>query len=268
MASVHIPAMLSYQHAYHAGNLADVHKHALLAQTLAYLTRKDKPISYIETHSGRGLYDLRGAESQKTGEATKGIEATRDWFGADSAYGQTLTQIRKTHGKSAYPGSPLIAQSLLRANDHLHLAELHPQEYAALRQAARARNTRCYHQNGFELAQSLCPPDPRRGVLMIDPSWEIKDDYREVPKFFASITKKWNVGILMLWYPLLRDGTHRPMTRDLETRFPEALRHEVTFPAARENHRMIGSGMFIVNPPWGLDEIAKDLGKRFSKLSP
>ncbi|MCT4607940.1 MAG: 23S rRNA (adenine(2030)-N(6))-methyltransferase RlmJ [Pelagimonas sp.] len=258
--------MLSYQHAYHAGNLADVQKHALLAQVLAYLTRKDKPLSYIETHSGRGLYDLTGVEAQKTGEAAKGVQATQSWFAADHPYRQAVQRVRKTHGKTAYPGSPLIAQSLLRPSDSLHLAELHPQEFTALRQALRAPNTRCYHQNGFDLAQSLCPPEPRRGVMVIDPSWEVKTDYQTVPKFMASIARKWNVGILMLWYPILRDGSHKAMLTSLSNSFPDALRHEVSFPAARDGHRMIGSGMFIVNPPWGLDDFARDLSRNFARL--
>lgn len=258
--------MLSYQHAYHAGNLADVHKHALLCDVLAYMTRKDKPISYIETHAGRGLYDLSGAEAEKTGEAAKGIAIAQDWFGTDSAYAKALATVQAAHGPHAYPGSPLLAQSLLRATDSLHLAELHPQEYAALRQAARAKNTHIHQQDGFELAQSLAPPTPRRGVLLIDPSWEIKKDYVTVPKVIAALVRKWNVGIIMLWYPILTDDTHQPMVQALRDAHPEALCHEVRFAPARDGHRMIGSGMFVINPPWGIETTTKALTKRFSRL--
>jgi 23S rRNA (adenine2030-N6)-methyltransferase len=258
--------MLSYQHSFHAGNLADVQKHALLAQAIAYLTRKDKPLSYIETHAGRGLYDLAGDEAQKTGEAAKGISLVADWFAKDHPYLQALETIRALHGKSAYPGSPLIAQTLLRDTDRLHLADLHPQEYAALRGNLRAPNTKTYHQDGLALAQSLCPPDPRRGLLLIDPPWEVKSDYDTIPVQMTKIARKWNVGIQMLWYPILTDGTHKPMIARLKTSFPDALCHEVTFPPARKGHRMIGSGMFIVNPPWGLSDFAKTLSQRFAKL--
>ncbi|MFZ7093177.1 23S rRNA (adenine(2030)-N(6))-methyltransferase RlmJ [Primorskyibacter sp. 2E233] len=258
--------MLSYQHAYHAGNLADVHKHAILAQALGYLTRKDKPLSYIETHAGRGLYDLTSAEAQKTGEAAQGISQVQDWFGKDSPYLRALEAVRSKHGETTYPGSPLIAQALLRPTDSLHLAELHPQEHAALGRAAWARNTKIYQQDGFEMAQSLCPPDPRRGLMLIDPSWEVKTDYVTIPKQIDVLARKWNVGIIMLWYPILSEAPHLPMLRVLQQAHPEALSHEVRFPPAREGHRMIGSGMFVINPPWGLDTYGQTLDARFASL--
>src|SRR5690554_6900254 len=100
--------MLSYQHGYHAGNLADVHKHALLAVMLDYLTRKPKPLFYLETHAGRGLYDLNGAEARKTGEAAQGIGRAEGWFEAGHPYRRVLASVRRVHGAAAYPGSPLI----------------------------------------------------------------------------------------------------------------------------------------------------------------
>lgn len=257
--------MLSYQHLYHAGNAADVHKHAALAVALDYLTRKDKPLSYIETHSGRGLYDLDAPEARKTGEAAQGIGAHDAWF-SGHPLGHALAEIRKTHGPRAYPGSPLIARSLLRATDHLHLADLHPAEYAALRANLRAQNVKTYHQDGFELAQSLCPPDPRRGVLLVDPSWEVKADYATVPKFLSQMHRKWNVGVLMLWYPILTDGTHKPMLRAMRAELPDLLVSEVRFPPARPGHRMVGSGMAVVNAPWGLAETLRALETRFAGL--
>jgi len=118
--------MLSYQHAYHAANLADVHKHALLAWVLDYLTRKDKPLSYIETHAGRGLYDLEGEAARKTGEAAQGFDRVAGWFGPDHPYAVQVARTRALHGVRAYPGSPLIAAQALRPGDRMHLAELHP----------------------------------------------------------------------------------------------------------------------------------------------
>lgn len=261
--------MLSYQHAYHAGNLADVHKHAALAWSLAYLTQKPKPISYIETHAGRGLYDLSGAEAQKTGEAAKGISHLLNSLPEADPYRQSINAIRAAHGPSAYPGSPLIARTLLRDTDKLHLAELHPQENAALRSNLRARNTNIYQQDGYELAVSLAPPEPRRGLMLIDPSWEVKSDYQTLPKTVQTVNKKWNVGVIMIWYPILTDKPHLPMIQALTANHPDSFCHEVRFPPAREGHRMIGSGLFTINPPWGLDAHMRDLSNTlFSKLKP
>ena len=127
--------MLSYQHAYHAGNMADVHKHALLAWILDYLTQKDKPLCYIETHAGRGLYDLAGDAAAKTGEAAQGIDRAAARFPPDHPYIRLLARTRAAHGPRAYPGSPMLAALALRPGDSLHLAELHPQEHAALADA-------------------------------------------------------------------------------------------------------------------------------------
>lgn len=258
--------MLSYQHGYHAGNLADVHKHVVLADVLSYLTRKDKPLSYIETHAGRGLYDLDAQEALKTGEAAKGITLAERYLPKDHPYLKVIDQTRTQFGPQAYPGSPLIAQTLLRDGDKLHLAELHPQEFSALRQNIWGQDVMVHRQDGFELALSLCPPTPRRGVLLIDPSWEVKDDYVDAPRVLSQLARKWNVGVLMLWYPILSDGPHQPMLRALGDAFPQALRHEIRFPPARKGHRMVGSGMFVINPPYGLDVSAHKFSQRLAPL--
>lgn len=259
--------MLSYQHLYHAGNLADVHKHATLAWVLDYLTRKEKPLTYIETHAGRGVYDLTAPEALKTGEAAGGIALAEGWFPPDHPYRQRLMEARATHGPGAYPGSPLIAALGLRETDTLHLAELHPQEHAHLKAAAAPWGAHVYQRDGFELALALTPPTPRRGLMLIDPAYEVKDDYDAIPRHMANIHRKWNVGLLILWYPILRGGAHGPMLKALETALPGALRHEVRFPPVREGHRMEGSGLFVVNPPFGLEEELRRIGQRFAALS-
>lgn len=248
--------MLSYQHLYHAGNLADVHKHALLAWVLDYLTQKDKPLTYIETHAGRGLYDLGSDEAVKTKEAEAGISVAESWFAKDHPYRQRLAEVRSSYGPLAYPGSPLIAALTLRDIDTIHLAELHPQEIQYLRAAMVAWDAHIYPRDGFELALALTPPTPRRGMMLIDPSYEVKDDYDAIPRHITNIARKWNVGIIALWYPLLTGGAHGPMLRALAQQFPDALRSEVRFPPAREGHKMEGSGMFIVNAPYGMDDEA------------
>jgi len=177
--------MLSYQHIYHAGNLADVQKHALLAWMLEYLTQKDKPLSYIETHAGRGLYDLGSDEALKTGEARAGIDLAEGWFPADHPYIQRLTECRAMFGPRAYPGSPMIAALGLRETDTIHLAELHPQENAALKANLGDFGANIQKRDGFEMALALTPPTPRRGLLLIDPSYEVKDDYLRSPRPWA-----------------------------------------------------------------------------------
>jgi 23S rRNA (adenine2030-N6)-methyltransferase len=121
-----------------------------------------------------------------------------------------------------------------------------------------------HRQDGFAMARALCPPTPRRGLLLADPSYEVKAEYDSIPDQFARLNRVWNVGILMLWYPILTSAAHAPMLTGLSARFPDALRHEVGFAPARAGHRMIGSGLFVVNPPYGLQEEAARLTCLFS----
>lgn len=248
--------MLSYQHGYHAGNAADVHKHAVLAWVLDYLTRKDKPLSYIETHAGRGLYDLGGAQSLKTGEAAAGVGRHLAAFAPDHPYAQVVARVRGGWGPGFYPGSPLIAALTLRAGDRVDLAERHPAELAELdalfdgwRQGPRVA---VHAEDGFALARRLTPPEPRRGLMLVDPSYETPADYEAMPGFLARVARVWNVGCLMVWYPILRAPRHGAMLAALQAAHPEALALEARFPPARPGHGMVGSGLFVVNPPFGL----------------
>lgn len=259
--------MLSYQHAYHAGNLADVHKHALLACMLARLTEKDKPLSYLETHAGRGLYDLDAAEAVRTGEAEAGIvrAVAEGWFAPDHPFAQVLETMRARFGPRAYPGSPLIAAQLLRDADRIDLAELHPREEAALRAVAVTFGARVHRMDGLAFAAARLPPMPRRGLLLIDPSYEVKDDYARMADVVAQAHRRWNVGVIALWYPVLTAGLHRPMLAALEAAaFPKTLHSIVRFPPARPGHGMVGSGLFVVNAPFGLDSQAAELERRFA----
>lgn len=265
--------MLSYQHIYHAGNRADVHKHAALAVMLDYLTRKDKPLSYLETHAGRGLYDLTAPEATKTGEAQEGIARLAAGFRADHPFAKAQARIKAAHGPDAYGGSPLIAAQMLRPTDRLYLAELHPQEFQALGTAMRADGTgplrQVYHQDGFELAQSVIPPDPKRGLILIDPSYEVKEDYTRIPRQIAALHRKWNIGVICLWYPILGGPSaelQQKMLAELTAAHPEALRHDLDFGAARAGHRMTGSGLFILNPPYGLAPELDEIAAIFTKL--
>ncbi len=260
--------MLSYQHIYHAGNLADVHKHALLAAMLSYLTQKEKPLSYLETHAGRGLYALDAAEARKTGEAAMGIGRAEALFPPDHPYLRVLSDVRARYGATAYPGSPLVAALSLRPGDRMHLADLHPQEFAALTATMGPFGADCRQEDGLRFAIARTPPDPRRGLMLIDPSYEVKADYAALPPLIGKIHAKWNVGVIVLWYPILAGGAHVPMLAELERmHLPKALRHEVTFPPARDGHGMVGSGLFVVNAPYGLEEETETITSIFARLN-
>lgn len=258
--------MLSYQHIYHAGNAADVHKHALLALVLDYMTRKAKPLTYLETHGGRALYDLAAPEAVKTGEAAAGITRMERWFAPEHPYARTLAAARARAGDAAYPGSPLIASTLLRPADRLVVAELHPREVSALRYALPAAEV--FQQDGPELALSLTPPTPRRGALLVDPSYEIKTEFETIPTLLARIRRKWPVGVLMLWYPILTSGAERTLVKRLQPLSDDkTVLSEVRFPPARPGHGMVGSGLWVANAPWGFAEAAKALEEKFAALS-
>lgn len=259
--------MLSYQHGFHAGNAADVHKHALLAWLLDYMMAKDKPLSYIETHAGRGLYDLSAPAALKTGEAAAGIARAEGLFAPDHPYLRVLAATRAEHGPNAYPGSPLIAAHLLRAGmDRIALAELHPGEHDALGRVMAGRGARVYKRDGLDMAHALCPPTPRRGVLMVDPSYEVKTDYDIIPRQLGQIARKWNVGILVLWYPILRDGPHDALKARLHADLPGMTCFEIRFPPARPGHRMVGSGMAVLRAPWGMADAAAHVAERLAQL--
>ncbi len=234
--------MLSYQHSYHAGNFADIHKHRLLAETLAFMTEDDSSVVYIETHSGRGVYDLSGPEAKKTGEAAEGAHALAA-LPEDHPYVRCMAQTKARYGNTAYPGSPQIARLLLRGQDTLHLHELHPQEYAALTACIKAKNIRMYHKDGYKGALALANRQRERGLVMIDPSFEVKNEYAEVAAFIPALKKKWPEAALLLWYPILEAGLHAPMLEALEKSFPESHRDETEFPVS-SRMRMRGSGIW------------------------
>lgn len=256
--------MLSYQHLYHAGNLADVHKHALLAWVLDYMTAKDKPLSYLETHAGRGLYDLSAPEAQKTAEAAAGIARLLPRFAPDHPYARVIAATRAAHGPDAYPGSPRIAAALLRPQDRITLAELHPREYAALAAVMAGSGAQVLRQDGFAMLRAQIPPTPRRGVLMIDPSYEVKEDYATLPDTLATVRRKWNVGVILLWYPVLAAGLHDGMLARIRADHADAQVFEQRFPPIRDGHRMVGTGLVALNAPYGMAEEAARLSALFT----
>lgn len=238
--------MLSYQHAYHAGNPADLHKHIVLAELLARLTRKPRGVSYAETHAGRGLYDLAAPEARKTAEAAAGIGRIDPHLA--TPFGSALAAVRGAHGPTAYPGSPLIARSLLRPQDRLSLMELHPAEHAALRCALAGEGVAIHRRDGFDGLLALAPLTPRRGLVLVDPSYELKTDYAAAADFARRLIAKWPEATILIWYPILPEMRHAALIDGL--RGLPVLRDEAAFarPPARG---MTGSGLALVNAPHG-----------------
>jgi 23S rRNA (adenine2030-N6)-methyltransferase len=209
---------------------------------------------------------LGAPEALKTGEAQAGIERVEGWFKADDPYALVLAETRLRFGPGTYPGSPLVAALTLRPGDRITLAELHPREHEALDRSLGAFGARVERTDGLARAQAMAPPTPRRGLLLLDPSWEVKAEYETVPAAFEAVARRWAVGVLLMWYPLLPDARHAPMLARLARRFPDGVRHEVRFPPAREGHGMTGSGLFAVNPPWRIADRLAWLSARFATL--
>jgi 23S rRNA (adenine2030-N6)-methyltransferase len=239
--------MLSYQHAYHAGGPADLHKHIALAELLTLLTRKPRGITYMETHAGRGLYDLASVEAAKTGEADEGI-AKIDL--PNCPFADAVKSIRSMHGKTAYPGSPAIAAALLREQDKMQLMELHPAEFKALRVNLEGEAS-VHRRDGYEGVMAISPPKPRKGLVLIDPSYEVKDEYLQVAEFTNKLIAKWPEATVMIWYPILKAGRHKEMLSALNS--PHLI-DEVTFDL-KDNKGMTGSGLALVNAPYGSEAV-------------
>lgn len=243
--------MLSYQHAYHAGGPADLHKHIVFGELLARLTVKARGVTVLETHAGRGLYDLASAEAAKTGEAGAGI--ARIAVEPGSPFGQALARTRARHGPTAYPGSPLVARALLRPQDRQVLMELHPAEHAALRSAIGTDPAIAVHRrDGYEGILALVPPTPRRGLVLVDPSYEVKTEYPAAAAFVRKLIARWPEAAVLVWYPLLPEGRHIALLDGLRPLAPRV--DEVSF-NPKPARGMTGSGLALVNGPFGAERI-------------
>jgi len=250
--------MLSYQHVYHAGNAADVHKHVVVTLLLAHLAKKKKPFCVLDVHAGEGVYDLTSTEAEKTAEFKEGI--ARVWSATDSPPAVTayLNQIRALNGDGAlrrYPGSPALAAAALRDEDRLILNELHPAAYRLLRRWAGSDERITLHKrDGLEALVALTPPPIRRGLALIDPSYEIKTDYVEVPKAVERATAKWPEGIFVVWYPLLEGDRHEELLKAFKAQSTIATyASEIRFGGHRATG-LRGAGVVIVNPPWKFED--------------
>ena len=255
--------MLSYRHGFHAGNAGDVLKHAALAAALALLTRKDKPLCYLESHAGAGRYDLADARAQRTGEHRAGIGRLWDRDDAPAALEPFLRAVRAENPDGVlrrYPGSPAVAARLLRPDDRLVLMELNANDGETLRAAFRDdRRVAVHRRDGYEGLVALVPPRERRGLALLDPSYEVESDYADVVTTVVAAHARWPGGCYAIWYPLLGDGRARRLGRALgATGLRRILCGELTVDG-RDGPGMKGAGMLWVGPPFTLDAALRDM---------
>lgn len=258
--------MLSYRHAFHAGNHADVLKHFLLLQLLQYLNQKDKPYWVIDTHAGAGMYALDQGYAAKNAEYKSGIARlwTRDDLPAPLAdYVQLVRRLNQDGALKLYPGSPWVAMQMLRADDRLRLFELHPTDCQLLRENFHdaGRRVKVEEADGFAGLKALLPPPPRRALVLIDPSYEEKQDYQRVPAALQDALKRFETGVYAVWYPLLQRPEALGFAEKLKRLPAKSWLHvslTVNTPSA-DGFGMHGSGMFVLNPPWTLHAILKDV---------
>lgn len=253
--------MLGYQHDYHAGNFADVHKHLVLWQVLESLRGRDKPFVAVDLHAGAGGYELTGARARKTDEAAAGIarlwSATTGLPAPVQAFLDTLRAMQPRPARlSYYPGSPLLIRARLREQDRLIACELHPEAHERL-QAQLGSDARCHlhKRDAREAARALFPPEPRRGMVLLDPSYERKAEYREVAAMVTTIRRRWNTGIILVWYPILAGRPDHAMREQLRAELDDPwLVSELRIAADPERHfGLAGSGMLVLRPPWQLE---------------
>lgn len=268
---------MNYRHAYHAGNFADVFKHAGLALIIDHLKKKPTPFAVIDTHAGLGRYDLSAPEAEKTGEWRQGIgrvlDATPDLPGLDLLL-KAIAAVNNGASLNArprhYPGSPRVARTLLRKNDKLWCAELHPDDARALAREFRGdAQAEIRRMDGYEAIRAWLPPLPRanprgestmaagirpppkRGVILIDPPFEQRDEFRYLLKGLKEGMRRFATGIFVLWYPIKNrapvDAFHAAL---VESAIRRILAAELLIHAPGDPERLNGCGLIVVNPPW------------------
>jgi len=249
--------MLSYRHGFHAGNFADVLKHTVLVHILEYMKQKDKALRIVDTHAGAGVYKLNGPQAQKNREFDTGIGPLWKCSDAPPAIAKYLDAVRAVneHGQlQVYPGSPLLMQTLMRPQDRLFLHELHPNDFQFLRDCMRNnKHVKVVNEDGFAGMQALLPPPDRRALVLIDPSYEVKNDYQLLVKQVIQAHNRFQTGTFAIWYPVVL----RQRIDEMELAFKKSGITNIQlmeFGLLPDNpeHGMTSSGMIVINPPWTL----------------
>ena len=252
--------MLAYRHAFHAGNHADVLKHTTLALVLRYMNQKDKPYRLIDTHAGAGGYSLEGRFAQKKGEFEQGIGrlwGRDDLPAAVADYVALVRQFNPERGLKQYPGSPAVAQMLLRAQDQLRLFELHPTDHRILASyLGEVKGAEVYDKDGFDGLKSQVPPSTKRGVVLMDPSYEGHSDYSRVIVALRDALTRFVDGVYVVWYPQVSKLEAAQLPKRLEALAPKGWLHArlTVQQPDQQGFGLAGSGMFIINPPFTLHD--------------
>ncbi|MCK3658132.1 rRNA methyltransferase [Pasteurellaceae bacterium Pebbles2] len=257
--------MLSYRHSFHAGNHADVLKHIVQMLIIENLTQKEKGFYYLDTHSGVGRYRLFSDEAEKTAEYKEGIARLWEQTDLPAEVQRYINLIKKVNygGKELryYAGSPLIAALMLREQDRALLTELHPADFPLLRNNFKEyQNINTKRDNGFQQIKATLPPKERRGLVLIDPPYELKEDYDLVVQAIAEGYKRFATGIYAIWYPVVLRQQIKRMVRNLQdTNIRKILQIELAVRPDSDQRGMTASGMIVINPPWQLESQMKSV---------
>ena len=253
---------MNYRHAYHAGNFADVHKHAILTLLLAHLRRKETPFHLLDTHAGIGRYDLSGTEAGKTGEFEQGI-ARLLASPEHPLLAPYLDRIRAENSPGPlrlYPGSPLIAHAALRADDRMTLVELHPEDFTILRGLfQRDRQVTLREEDAYQALKACLPPKERRGLILVDPPYEAKDEFLRMVKGMREALRRFPTGIYALWYPIKSPSEVARFKDELVNFGKPCLTTELMRHSPEDESKLNGSGLAVINPPWQFDEQMEQL---------
>lgn len=256
--------MLAYRHLFHAGNFADVFKHALLTRLLIALGEKAKPYCYLDTHAGIGRYDLTHAWAQKAREYESGI--ARLWERKDippalQPYIDAVQAENPNRKLRFYPGSPLIAKRLVRPGDRIVLTELNKTDHAALKELfARDKQVAAHYLDGYQGLKAFLPPKERRGLVLIDSSFDRAREFARIVSEFRAAYARWPTGMYAIWYPLMAPGAMQNFDREMKnTRIRKILKLELAIAARDFDVTIPGCGMLIVNPPWRFEDEARPL---------
>jgi 23S rRNA (adenine2030-N6)-methyltransferase len=253
---------MNYRHVFHAGNFADVFKHAVLARILVHLCEKPQPFRVLDTHAGTGLYDLEGTQASRTGEWHDGIGRLMAQKPAGEAaallapYLDAVAALNSGGALKFYPGSPQLALSLMREQDRMVACELEPKAAAALAaNLRRDKRAKAVETDGWQALNAYLPPPERRGLVVIDPPFEDRDEFENLVEGLDLGRRKWESGIYLLWYPIKGTGTAAFMRQLRKIPITKMLRTELHVKAAASDS-FTGSGLIVVNPPWRLvDEL-------------
>jgi len=256
--------MLSYRHLFHAGNYADVFKHALLARLLIALGAKEKPYCYIDTHAGTGRYDLGHEWAWKTREFETGIRKLWDRKDIPAALAPYLDAVRSENPKGRlryYPGSPLLALKLRRPDDRILLTELNKTDCAELETVMGGeRHVAVHRMDGYEALQKFLPPQERRGIVLLDSSFDRSEELARISKALKAAHQRWATGMYAIWYPLLAPEVMEGFMRSVKgTGIGKILRLEMRIREPAPDTPAPGCGMLVVNPPWKFDTEARSL---------